>query len=106
MRQNKNKESNSILLERRLIRSTRKLKQVAEQMLRDLEELERTTPIANHDPESRNFRAVVRRFEIALIVEALQRTGGHQKHAAKLLGLGATTLNEMIKRHKIDPQTL
>jgi DNA-binding NtrC family response regulator len=43
----------------------------------------------------------LRRFEIDLIWQALKLTGGHQKKAARLLGLNATTLNAKLKRYKI-----
>ena len=47
------------------------------------------------------FYEKVRHFEMALIEQALRRTGGHQKRAARLLGLNVTTLNAMIKRYNI-----
>jgi DNA-binding NtrC family response regulator len=40
-----------------------------------------------------NFYEEVKRFEIDLILRALEQTGGHQSRAARLLGLNATTLN-------------
>jgi transcriptional regulator with GAF, ATPase, and Fis domain len=43
----------------------------------------------------------VQRFEIDLIRSALERTGGNQAHAARLLGVKHTTLNAKIKRFKI-----
>jgi DNA-binding NtrC family response regulator len=49
-------------------------------------------------PEGVRFYDAVGRFERQLIEGALRRTGGVQKHAAELLGLKATTLNEKIKR--------
>ena len=45
----------------------------------------------------------VRRFEIQLISNALSQTRGHQKEAARLLGIKATTLNSKIKRYKLLP---
>jgi DNA-binding NtrC family response regulator len=45
-----------------------------------------------------DFYAEVRRFEVALITEALRVTHGCQRRAAVLLGLHTTTLNCMIKR--------
>jgi transcriptional regulator with GAF, ATPase, and Fis domain len=42
------------------------------------------------------------RFEREIISESLKRSGGVQRRAAELLGLKATTLNEKIKRLKID----
>ena len=49
-------------------------------------------------PDGVRFYDAVGRFERQLIEGALRRTGGVQKHAAALLGLKATTLNEKIKR--------
>lgn len=49
-----------------------------------------------------NFYDEVSRFEINLIQQALKCAGGHQSHAATLLGLNPTTLNSKIKAYKID----
>jgi DNA-binding NtrC family response regulator len=49
-----------------------------------------------------NLAEEVRRFEIALIRSALQRTGGRQRRAARLLGLKVSTLNAKIKRYQLD----
>ena len=43
----------------------------------------------------------VRRYEIDLIRAALRMTRNHQRRAAKLLGVNATTLNCKIKKYKI-----
>jgi transcriptional regulator with GAF, ATPase, and Fis domain len=48
-----------------------------------------------------DFYREVRRFECALINEALRLTGGSQTRACALLGLNPTTLNCMIKRYGI-----
>jgi len=47
------------------------------------------------------FYEEVQRFEIELIKQALEQTGGHQSRAAKLLGLNTTTLNSKIKSYNI-----
>jgi DNA-binding NtrC family response regulator len=52
-------------------------------------------------PEGISLRDVISNFERRLIESTLESTGGVQKEAARLLGLKATTLNEMIKRHNI-----
>ncbi len=52
-------------------------------------------------PEGIRLRDVIASFERRLIESTLAATGGVQKEAARLLGLKPTTLNEMIKRHKI-----
>src|SRR6266436_9607494 len=43
----------------------------------------------------------VQRFETDLIRTALERTGGNQARAARLLGVKHTTLNAKIKRYQI-----
>ena len=48
-----------------------------------------------------DLSGAVSRYERRLIESALRRTGGVQKQAAQLLGLKPTTLNEKIKRLKI-----
>ncbi|MFL6228056.1 MAG: helix-turn-helix domain-containing protein [Pyrinomonadaceae bacterium] len=53
-----------------------------------------------------DFYDEVRRFETALILEALRLTRGRQKRASELLGLNPTTLNCMIKRLGIDVGTM
>jgi len=51
--------------------------------------------------ENINFDEEVKRFEINLIEHALDRTGGNQLKAARLLNLKHTTLNNKIKRYQI-----
>lgn len=53
--------------------------------------------------EGVDFYDEVRRFEADLIRQALILTDGHQIRAARLLGLGVTTLNSIIKRYGICP---
>ena len=45
------------------------------------------------------FFEEVRRFEMKLIARALELTNGNQARAARLLGLGTTTLNYKIKSY-------
>ncbi|HXH28632.1 MAG TPA: sigma-54 dependent transcriptional regulator [Candidatus Polarisedimenticolia bacterium] len=49
-----------------------------------------------------SFYETMERFEREIIVQSLRRVNGVQRRAASLLGLKATTLNEKIKRLKID----
>lgn len=51
--------------------------------------------------EGINFDEEVKQFEISLIENALEKTGGSQLRAARLLNLKHTTLNAKIKRYKI-----
>ena len=48
-----------------------------------------------------NFFEEVKRFETRLIRRALELTGGNQARAARMLGLGTTTLNYKIKIYDI-----
>src|SRR5262245_31322966 len=53
-----------------------------------------------------DFYREVDHFKIGLIRSALARTNGKQKNAAKLLGVGLSTLNAMIKRLGIGTKTI
>lgn len=48
-----------------------------------------------------NLHDEVRRFEIEMITSALRYTNGHQRAAARLLGLKPTTLNAKMKLYQI-----
>jgi DNA-binding NtrC family response regulator len=76
------------------------LKEIAQGLLRQLDHLSQEnsaeTPI-----QFKNLQDEVREFEIELINSALSQTQGHQRNAAKLLGLKVTTLNAKMKRYKI-----
>jgi transcriptional regulator with PAS, ATPase and Fis domain len=48
-----------------------------------------------------DFFAEVQKFEVKLIKRALDLAGGNQARAAKLLGLGTTTLNYKIKTYAV-----
>lgn len=52
--------------------------------------------------EGIDFNAVVEDFENSLIIQALERTNGNKKAAARLLNLNRTTLVEKIKKKGID----
>lgn len=49
-----------------------------------------------------NFKGQIQTFQKEVILATLKKTKGVQKEAANMLGLKPTTLNEMIKRLKID----
>jgi transcriptional regulator with GAF, ATPase, and Fis domain len=53
-----------------------------------------------------NFYEEVKNFEVYLIKSALDRTGGNQLRAARLLKLKTTTLSSKIKRYDINPEDL
>ncbi|HEY0348137.1 MAG TPA: helix-turn-helix domain-containing protein [Pyrinomonadaceae bacterium] len=63
---------------------------------------ETSATIENLNLKSRlDFFEEVRRYEVRLISRALEVTGGNQARAARLLGLGTTTLNYKIKAYEI-----
>jgi len=51
--------------------------------------------------EGISFYDHVKKYEVDLIIRALEATSGHQSKAARLLGLNATTLNSKIKSYNI-----
>ena len=79
------------------------LREAALTLLREVESL------ANRQPQTTQklgLQEEVLRYETELIREALQRTHGNQRRAAKLLGVKVTTLNCKIKRLGIHPDSL
>jgi transcriptional regulator with GAF, ATPase, and Fis domain len=74
------------------------LKEVALTLLGAVDSLRSTSPSRDH---SIKLQDEVQRFETDLIRTALDRTGGNQARAARLLGVKHTTLNAKIKRYKI-----
>lgn len=48
----------------------------------------------------------MRMFEVHLVQSALERTGGHQTKAARLLGINLTTLHNKLKRLNISPDDI
>lgn len=80
------------------------LKEIAFTLLDEVEALENLRPI--DIKHGINLYEEVQRFEVDLIVRALERTGGNQTRAAQLLGLNLTTLHSKLKRHNISPHTI
>ncbi len=86
-----------------------KIRELASELLDQAESLDHENALAEtsaavenlHLKAGVNFFDEVRRFEVRLIVRALELTGGNQTRAAKLLGLGTTTLNYKIKSYGI-----
>ena len=71
------------------------LREAAVTLLREVESL-----ASQQDADARKLalHEEVQRYESELIRQALQRTHGNQRRAAKLLGVKVTTLNCKIKR--------
>ena len=78
------------------------LKVLALTLLHQIESLEEQ--FASGATPELNLHTEVHHFEAALIRNALVKTGGRQRRAARLLGVKVTTLNTKIKRHKITLQ--
>ncbi|HYW69775.1 MAG TPA: helix-turn-helix domain-containing protein [Pyrinomonadaceae bacterium] len=86
-----------------------KIREMASALVEEAELLEHenglaeaTATVENLNLKSRvDFFDEVKRFEVRLISRALEVTGGNQARAAKLLGLGTTTLNYKIKAYEI-----
>ena len=53
-------------------------------------------------PDGIDFRDAVATYQVSLIRQALERSSGVQRQAARLLNLSPTTLNEMVHRLGID----
>ncbi len=75
------------------------LKVLAVTLLNEIVALENST---TDEVSELNLQTEVRRFEAELIRNALVRTGGKQRRAARLLGMKVTTLNTKIRRYKIE----
>ena len=75
------------------------LREIALTLLEKLESLQSARP--GRRKGSVKLCDEVQRFEIDLIRSVLERTGGNQVRAARLLGVKPTTLNAKLKRYKI-----
>ena len=86
-----------------------KIRDLAGALLREAESLDHENALAetsaaidNLNLRSRvSFFDEVRRFEMRLIRRALELAGGNQARAARILGLGTTTLNYTIKSYEM-----
>ena len=76
------------------------VREAALTLLREVESLRKV-----HQPQlgsGLGLHEEVQRYEIELIKQALHRTRGNQRRAARLLGVKVTTLNCKIKRFNIN----
>jgi DNA-binding NtrC family response regulator len=78
------------------------LRVLAVSLLKQIETIEE-----HHDDDATelNLHDQVQQFEAALILSALEKTGGRQRRAARLLGVKVTTLNTKIKRLRISAES-
>lgn len=51
----------------------------------------------------RGLKELLEEYERELIVKALEESGGHQRRAARALGILPTTLNEKMRRLSLRP---
>jgi len=75
------------------------LRAIARYLLNELESLGQ--PAAPEPDVELNLDDEVKRYEVALIRAALDKAGGSQTRAARMLGVKVTTLNTKIKRYQI-----
>lgn len=78
------------------------LDNLREAALTVLKELESLSNNQSEPDRKLGLQEEVQRYEIELIRDALHKTRGNQRQAAKLLGVKVTTLNCKIKRYGID----
>ncbi len=86
-----------------------KIRDMASALLEEAESLDHENALADASSAVANlnvrsgvdFFEEVRRFEMRLIGRALELTGGNQARAARILGLGTTTLNYKIKSYEL-----
>lgn len=79
------------------------LKTIALLLLHEIESVQkRLVEPALMTDENRSLSDEVESFEIDMIRQALIKSHGHQRRAAKILGTKVTTLNAKIKRYNID----
>lgn len=91
-------QSSMLLREATLDNRLDALREVALTLLGAVDSLRSAQPSRGH---SIRLQDEVQQFETDLIRTALERTGGNQASAARLLGVKHTTLNSKIKRYKI-----
>ena|ERR1700730_4917942 len=71
-------------------------------LLREIQSLEGLNIDDDDESSQLDLPAEIHRFESELIRNALVKTGGRQRRAARLLGMKVTTLNAKIRRYRID----
>jgi transcriptional regulator with GAF, ATPase, and Fis domain len=91
-------ESSALLRQETIDSRLEALKKVALTLLDAVDSLRSAKPSRGHRVK---LQDEVQRFESDLIRAALERTGGNQARAARLLSVKHTTLNAKIKRYQI-----
>ena len=83
-----------------LSKKVESLRELAQALLKEVEQLEESLS-AQGDVRGADLHTEVQRFETEIICRALKKTGGHQRRAARMLGVKVSTLNAKIKRYGI-----
>ncbi|HKP81934.1 MAG TPA: helix-turn-helix domain-containing protein [Pyrinomonadaceae bacterium] len=93
-----------------LERRVRQLTLLAQALASEIETLQRELSSdrgrdrqIDFDNDGIDFYDAVERYEIELIQTALDKCGGNQSQAARLLHLKSTTLNAKMKHYGLDP---
>jgi DNA-binding NtrC family response regulator len=87
-----------------LARKVESLREAAVSLLRQVEQLEGSLAARGAGRASADLHTEVQRFESEIIRDTLRKTGGHQRRAARLLGVKVSTLNAKIRRYGIRPE--
>ena len=91
-------QASTVLREATIDNRLHALREVALTLLDAVDSLRSAQPSRG---QSIRLQDEVRRFETDLIRAALEKAGGNQARAARLLGVKHTTLNAKIKRYRI-----
>jgi transcriptional regulator with GAF, ATPase, and Fis domain len=91
-------QASTLLREATIDNRLNALREVALTLLDAVDSLRSSHPARDHRIR---LHDEVRTFETELIRTALEKTGGNQARAARLLGVKHTTLNAKIKRYRI-----
>ena len=89
-----------------LARKVELLREAALSLLKQVEQLEESLSARGAGSSSTDLHAEVQRFESEIIRDALKKTGGHQRRAARMLGVKVSTLNAKIRRYGIRPEDI
>jgi len=89
-----------------LARKVESLREAARSLLKQVEQLEESLAARGAGSGSTDLHAEVQRFESEIIRDALKKTGGHQRRAARMLGVKVSTLNAKIRRYGIRPEDI